>query len=201
MLADALGAIEHARVEAPAVPLFLIGTRWGALIAAAAAAAHPEAGLVLWEPLLDAARFFKEAFRSRLVKTVRDGVETPTTGKELEDRLRAGETVEVPAHRIHPALYRSSIGRSLGGELGAEPRDVLAVQVGPTGSVRPDLEREAQRWLAGGLRVELASIRGEESWWLVDERVLDESTRGITTELISVTARWLEDRAPEGGDG
>lgn len=200
MREDALGSIEHIRSEAPEGPLFLVGTRWGALIAAAAAAARPDAGLVLWEPLLDASRFFREAFRSRLVKAVRDGVEEPTTGKELEDRLRAGETVEVPAHRIHPAFYVSSVDRALGGELGTGPRDVLAIQVGPTGSVRPDLARQAETWRAAGLRIDLAAVRGEESWWLGEDRVHDGGKGSITGELISLTRRWLEDRAPHGGD-
>lgn len=198
MRADALESIEHIRNEVPDGPLFLVGTRWGALIAAAAAADRPEAGLVLWEPLLDASRFFREGFRSRLVKAVHDGAEA-TTGKELEDRLRAGETVEVPAHRVHPAFYLSSVDRVLGRELGTELRDVLAIQVGATGSVRPDLARQAEMWRDAGLAVDVAAIRGEESWWLVDERWHDEAKRPMTSELISETTRWMEGRAPYGG--
>jgi pimeloyl-ACP methyl ester carboxylesterase len=195
---DALECIERVRGEAPDGPLILAGTRWGALVAASAASAHPEAGLVLWEPLLDTSGFFKAAFRSRLVRNVREGVERPPTGKELEDRLRAGEAVEVPGHRVQPALYRSSAGRTLERELGTTARAILAVQVGPTGSVRPDLARAVERWRAEGLEVETAAIRGEESWWLVDERWRDEAQRPLTKDLISLTGNWIEARTSDG---
>lgn len=199
MREDALSAVEHLRAEVPDGPLFLLGTRWGALVAASAAAANPDAGVVLWEPLLDASRFFKEAFRSRLVKAVRDGESSPPTGAQLEEQLQAGTSVEVPAHRIHPAFYRSCAGRTIGEELGAAPRDVLVVQVGPTGAVRPELARQVERWQAAGIRVEATALRGEESWWLVEERWHDEAKRPMTRELVSLTAGWMEDRSPDGG--
>jgi alpha/beta superfamily hydrolase len=200
MCEDALDAITHIRREVPDGPLFLLGTRWGALIAAAAASAHPGVGLILWEPLFETARFFKEAFRSRLVKDMRDGVEQPSTGKQLEELLRSGESVEVPAHRIQAELFRSSVGRSLEAELGTASRPVLAIQVGPTGSVRSELVHQAERWQEQGLQVDSVAVRGEESWWLVDERWHDEAKRPMTKELIGLTTRWIEEHTP-GEDG
>jgi alpha/beta superfamily hydrolase len=198
MREDALDCVEHLQGEAPGIPLFLLGTRWGALIAASAAAAHPGADLVLWEPLLEAHRFFREAFRSRLVKDMRDGVEHPATGQQLESSLHGGEPVEVPAHRIHPELHRSSSGRSLTGELGDARRSILAIQVGPTGSVRTELSGEVDRWRAGGLEVQVSAVRGEESWWLVDERWDDEAKRPMTREVMSITTNWMEERLENG---
>jgi alpha/beta superfamily hydrolase len=155
MREDALGAVEHLRGQAPSGPLFVVGTRWGALIAASAAERHPEAALVLWEPLVEASRFFKDAFRSRLVREIRRGVEHPSTGRELEERLRSGQGVDVVAHRLEAELYRSSAGRSLEAELGTAPRRVV-VQVSPTGAVGPI---SPVSWPGGARRVSTSTRR------------------------------------------
>jgi alpha/beta superfamily hydrolase len=190
MCEDALGAIDALRSEVPEAPLTILGTRWGSLIAAAAAARHPDAALVLWEPLLDASRFFKDAFRSQLVREARRGVEQPTTSRVLEDRLRAGEGVDVVAYRLEPALYRSCVDRSLEAELGPAPRRILAVQVGPTGSVRAEMTRLAERWRASGSDVETTGLKGDETWWLIEERGADEKD-SATDALIEVTTAWV----------
>jgi alpha/beta superfamily hydrolase len=188
---DTLGSIDHLRAAAPAGPLVIVGSRWGALIAASAAGRHGDAALVLWEPLLDASRFFRDAFRSRLVREVRRGAANPESGRDLEERLRSGEPVDVVAHRLEPRLYASSLGRSLEAELGSAPRSVLAIQVGPTGSVRPELDRLATRWREAGLRVDAQGVRGDETWWLVEERFVDETTKSLTGELIERTVAWI----------
>jgi alpha/beta superfamily hydrolase len=198
MREDAIGAVEHVRTFVTQGPIVLVGTRWGGLVAASAAAHHADVGLAVWDPLMTSSRFFKEAFRSQLVKAMREGDEAPPTGSQLEQRLEAGEAVEVSAHRIHPNLYRSASGRSLQGELGTGPRDVLVIQVGPTGSVRSDLARQAERWQADHLRVHVEAVRAEESWWLVDERWADEAKRPLTRELITLTTGWIEDLTSQG---
>jgi alpha/beta superfamily hydrolase len=197
MRQDALGAVADIRERAPDGPLFLLGARFGALVAGSAAAEHPEAGLVVWEPMLDAGRYFREAFRSRLVKDRSDGEAAPTTSQELLDKLRSGQPVEVPGYRIFPALHRTAVDRTLETELGSAPRPVLAVQVGPTGTVRAELERLGERWRSAGMRVDVTAVRGEESWWLVDERWHDEAQRPMTKELLALTASWVDERTTE----
>lgn len=199
MVEDALESVEQLRGEAPDGPLFLLGTRWSALIAASAASRHPDAAVVLWEPLLDAGAFYKDAFRSRLVRQLRTGTERPPTRKELEERLQAGEAVDAVAYTLEPALYRSAIERTLEGELGSARRRMLVVQVGPTGIVRPDLARHVERWREQGLEVDAEAARGDESWWLVDENHDDETKRAVTRELVRLTADWVAGHAPEGG--
>jgi pimeloyl-ACP methyl ester carboxylesterase len=195
MCEDALAGVERLRAEAPSRPLVLVGTRWGALIAAGTAARHADASLVLWEPLLDAARFFKDAFRRQLVRDVRRSVEAPTSGRELEARLRAGEGVDVVSHRLEPAFYRSAASRSLETELGTAPRDVLVVQIASTGAVRSDLGRLASRWEDAGLRVDARALRGDQGSWLNEDRFGDETVHTLTRELIDLTTRWIAGRA------
>ena len=196
MREDALAGVERLTAEVPEVPLTLVGTRWGALIAASAAAQHPGAAVAMWEPLSTASRFFKDAFMSRRVREMRRGV-TASTDQELEGRLAAGEGVDVVAHRLEPALFRSSVDRTLDGELGSEPRRMLVLQVGPTATVRPDVARLLPRWEASGLRVDARALQGEETWWLIEEEYVNEGGRSITRELVELTTAWIS--TPEAG--
>jgi alpha/beta superfamily hydrolase len=198
MRADALTGIEWLSSEMPEVPIALVGTRWGSLVAASAASLHPDVTLAFWEPLVTASSFFKDAFLSRRVREVRRGVDHPSTDQELEERLLAGEGVDVVAHRLEPALFRSSLDRTLEGELGSTPRRVLAVQVGPTGAVRADLAQLTQRWEAIGLQVDAVGLKGEETWWLVEERYDQQGERPVALELVELTTDWISKTAEVG---
>ena len=195
MVEDSVTCAQHLLREVGEVPLLVVGSRWGSIVAASTAARFPDAALVLWEPLLETARFFKDAFRNRLIKEKRAGTKDIATGTDLERRLVAGEPVDVVAHRIEVELFRSSVGRTLEGELGPDPRDVFVVQLGTTGTLRPDLARQVERWRNAGLRVDTACIRGQESWWLVDETLPDEGSRPMTQELIELSTQWIDRRA------
>jgi pimeloyl-ACP methyl ester carboxylesterase len=195
MREDALAGIERLRADLPGSPVTVVGTRWGSLIAASAASLHPEASLVLWEPLATASRFFADAFMSRRVREVRRGVDRPSADQELQDRLVAGESVDVVAHRLEPALYRSSVDRTLEAELGSATRRVFAAQIGPTGSVRPDLAKLVKRWREAGLHVEAVGLKGEETWWLVEERYDNPSDKPVSLELIEITTSWITSTA------
>lgn len=198
MRRDAAACLRHLEawsgIDAPIV----MGTRWGALIAASAASNHPSARLVLWEPLLDASRFFRDAFRTRLVNDRKSGVEQPETGKQLEGRLVAGEAVDLIGHSIHPALYESSVGLTLEGEVGSTPRSMLIVQIATLMSIRPDLARQVEGWRAAGFQVDIEAVEGAETWWLVDERWTEEGRQTLTNRLIDLTSVWVGARETSG---
>jgi alpha/beta superfamily hydrolase len=196
MREDALFSVERVRELAPGVPVFLAGTRWGAMIAAAAARNHPDAGVVLWEPVLTGSQFFKDAFRNKAFRDLRDGIEQPATSDELEERLRGGEPVDVVAHRIEVELYRSCIDRSLDTEMGDSHRNVLLTQIGPS-ALRKPFARQVERWQAAGIEVDVEIVRGEENWWLIQERWSDEGTHPLTRALVALSATWLSAHAGE----
>lgn len=193
---DALGCVEHLRALTENDLLVLVGTRWGGLIAASAATMYPGAPLVLWEPLLSASRYFKEAFRARIVFERKKGVERPTTGQELTQRLRDGQAVDIVGNTIEGNFFESSSGRTLQDELDASPRPVLILQIGPMKRLRPDLSEQADRWQAAGLAVDVDTIDGDETWWMVDERWPDETNRPMTRALIDRTVDWIDERMP-----
>ncbi len=194
MREDALASLDHLRTASGADRTFIVGTRWGAMVASSAAAMVPEASLVLWEPFLESARFFRDAFRTRMVAELKSGVATPTKGDELIERLEAGEIVDVVGHTIEPDLYASSVGRTLVQELGPSPRAILVLQIGPSKSIRSDLAAQIDRWRAQGFDVDILAIEGDEAWWLVDERTHDEGARPMTTQLIEATSAWIASR-------
>ena len=172
----------------------VVGTRWGSLIAASAASLHPEASLVLWEPLAAASRFFADAFMSRRVREVRRG-DRPPADQELQDRLDAGESVDVVAHRLEPALHRrASTGRSSASSVrplagSSPPRSA------PPARRRPDLAKLVKRWEQAGLHVEAIGLKGEETWWLVEERYDNPTERPVSLELIEITTSWITSTA------
>jgi alpha/beta superfamily hydrolase len=190
MREDAVAATEHLRGLAPGLPLFLLGTRWGSLVAASAAASS-DAGLVLGEPELDTARFFKDAFRARLVYDRKRGVEEPLTGAQLIERVRAGDPVEAMGHTIEPELFHSSEGRTLEGELGSTPRAIFVLQLGGTGVVGQALSSQIDRWSEAGFRVDVETVKGDETWWVIDERLNDMGDQPMTKRLIELTSAWL----------
>ena len=193
MREDAQVSLGHLRSEV-AGPVCLLGTRWGAMVAASAAAFEPEAPLVLWEPLVEGWRFFREAFRSMMVAELRDGVDTPTTGEEYVRRLEAGASVDIVGHTIEPALYASWVGRKLTDEVGSTPRSILVAQIGPSDTTPPELTRAAEAWRAARFDVEVRSFRGERSSWLVDERWHNEASQSPTATLIADTIGWIRER-------
>ncbi|HEX5938643.1 MAG TPA: hypothetical protein VFZ75_13295, partial [Actinomycetota bacterium] len=155
---------------------------------------------VLWAPLLDASGFFKEAFRSQLITEQKDAVAKPTGRKELESRLARGEAVEGVAHSIQARLFQSSDGRSLEAEMGPAPRPVLMLPISHSTNLRPDLSAVADRWRAAGFDVDARIVRGDETWWLINDRWHDESTRPMTRHLIKETTGWLLARTTDQED-
>lgn len=197
MREDVLECAEHVLAQAPDAPFFLVGTRLGALIAASAGAGKPEWGLVAWEPVLDVSRFFKDAFRTRLVHERKSGVEQPATSAELNRRLHSGQSVDVVGHTIDRGLFESLGGRTMDGELGTSPRTLLVLQIGASAATRPDLAAGADRWRAAGMHVDVQTVQGDEAWWLIDDRWHDEGKRPMTNRLIELTTAWITARTGE----
>lgn len=171
MVGDAGTAAAALAAAAPGVPSAVVGTRFGALVAAETAAADTRP-LVLVEPVLDGSRYFAEAFRAKLMQSLTTAKGTRPTTAAFVDAIERGEAVDVLGTPVHPPLYRSWQGRSVLDALTGARRAVLLVQFGDDIPVRPDLEKAAAGLRELGHDVDVVQVRGRETWWFLDEREL-----------------------------
>ena len=145
MVEDALDAVERIVATTGTSKLAFLGTRWGALIAAAAAYRYPGVPLALWDPVTTTDQFFKDAFRAKRIHELRQGIEA-SSSEELLAQLRTQGLVDVFGYPIDRATYDSSVGRTLAGELGESERPVFIGQIGPGKDPRGHYRRVMEGW-------------------------------------------------------
>src|SRR5262249_15229163 len=146
------------------------GTRWGALVAAAASSARHGAPLALLEPALDPERYFREAIRARLIHELKRGVEDGPSGEQLLAERRETGRLDVLGYPLDRALLDSAHGRGLVDLLSDRPRPVLIVG-GAKGVLRPGQRELCERLTAAGFTVTEHALRDEAVSWFT-RRVL-----------------------------
>ncbi len=191
---DAVKAIAVARDAAPLEPLAVLGTRFGALVAAEACAlAERVVGLALWEPVLDPRRFFREGIRAARMRAVSRGAtgEEGSAGGTLQQLEQQG-SLDILGFTIDRGLVDSSTGRSI--ENGAASvRDVLIVQL--TGDEEsPDTTRLGDSLRNHGCVVDVRVVPqagGGGPWWLLDDRLQGMAQPPFQPQ-VELTAGWLK---------
>lgn len=187
---DALAAAERLKREANVTELAFVGTRFGALVAAAAACSST-APLVFWEPVLRASVYFKEAFRARMIRELKQGAVAAPSIAPLLEELRSKGSVDVLGYTIHRSLYDSAAEKVLTEVLGARPRPVLLVQISRGTELRSDFASTVGAWTAGGSSVETRVVAQDQAWWFVGDDWRPEEDRAGTADLLSSTSDWL----------
>jgi alpha/beta superfamily hydrolase len=166
---DALSAAELALSDTASDSLAFLGAGWGALVAASAVHRFPSAPLILWEPVTEPARYYRNAllaWKSRQI--VQPDGSSPSTGNLL-DELPTRGSIDVFGYVLHSRLYQTSYGRSLVGELGQRPRRILLIQPEET-----DGPREHRRPLSAlkeqGFALDLATAGKPAVVWFRGRR-------------------------------
>lgn len=210
LVADAVAAGARLRAAVDVDRVVFAGTRFGALVAAAASAAVDGAGFVGLDPVLEARTYFREAFRTVMMQSVAERTERPTA-EVLVDRLHADGYLDVLGDVIPTGLYDTAIERTVVDALAGTQGRVLLIQLsdrdGPAGAV----VSAADALEASGVEVETRVIAGKETWWYLDERELlmwgdddgaDQPAEGAdertsepvgTHELARQMSAWLAD--------
>jgi alpha/beta superfamily hydrolase len=173
------------------LPTAYLATRVGALPAAAVAREDRHAPMVLWEPTLSGDAYAREALRALRVKAAkddRDGME-PVRAERID--LEERELVDVLGYGLYASFVGSIRGRTLGHELGTDPRALMVVQLGSTLNVRKPLAGFAETCRSNGSKVSLQPIIGEEPWWFTSAGWVPVERRQTTRQLIEVTAGWM----------
>jgi alpha/beta superfamily hydrolase len=166
MLEDAQDAAAMLRERAGVEQLAFLGTRWGGLVAAEAAA-RISAPLALWEPVTDTARYVEEILRFKLTHTMKDDVNGPTQD-ELVSELHQRGSVDVLGHTLELTMLNSARSLSLADLRGSS--SVFLAQVGVTRTLRREYRELVDRWRAGGADVETLVVPDREIWWLSGDR-------------------------------
>ncbi len=190
MVEDTLAAVRRLREQMGVSQIALHGTRWGARVAALAAAESAlELPMSFWEPIVDGARYFRELVRARLIRQVKDPrfADAATDGW-MEEMARDGR-LDILGYPLYRKVYESGRGSRLDQLLGARPCDVLLVQLTPSSTVRPDVARLKQAVESAGGSCEVRIIKEEPGWMFVGHRLKS------ADKLISVTAEWIVNRA------
>jgi alpha-beta hydrolase superfamily lysophospholipase len=179
MCADAEAVLAHSETLSYS-SLAVVGTRVGALVAAATVAKSPWVPLALWEPVTDPARFIQEAGRVRKMSSLSH---QSTGAPSWREELAKHQVLDVLGYDLYPAFVESLGNVDLLTLLGTTSRQVLVARFG---TATDSLESLAAALRARGMEVSTDSFGPQESWWLDKETVAD------SENLISATTAWLK---------
>ncbi len=184
MAEDTLVAAAQLDSSENAGRLAFMGTRFGALPAAAAATRHPGAALVLVDPTIEGHRYFREAWRAKMSRELKDETAESMAAKSLEDELAATGSVDVLGNSIHEALYRSAKRWRLVDTIDGRTGNVLLLQLGAGKGLRPDNERLVAHLKSQGCIVDVEIVGDTQKWWFLDD------SADTLTELVPTIADW-----------
>jgi hypothetical protein len=189
MVEDAVAAGRRLERETRVRRLAFVGTRWGALVASAAGRRFERPALVLWEPAVDGASFFRELFRVSAIRelSARGG----NGSSQALRRLRAEGSMDIRGHEFHLALYDSAAGLSLEEEVSGKAASVLLAQFSAKRSLRPAYARLVERLRGAGVRVDVHFVERREQWWFINPRQETPTGGPWSQRLVDATAAWI----------
>ena len=200
MIEDALSAAEHLSGRDSIDRLGFVGTRLGAVVAAAAASRFDGSPVALWEPVIEPDRYVREILRAGRIHELRKEANDPRSQKEQVAELRSTGTLDALGYTITRPLYESLAGRTLERELGSPPRALLLVEIGRGSKLRREYSAAAERWAGQGFDVATHVVDAmTEPWWFVRGRSISEE-ESLTEDLVQATARWLGERFAAAGE-
>jgi pimeloyl-ACP methyl ester carboxylesterase len=167
-----------------------LGVGVGSLVASRALLAHPEAPLLLWKPVVDGERFFRDFFRARLIAATRVGGTRPGTTDELLARLVNEGHVDVMGFTVATSLYDSLIASRLTETLPRHPRRILVQPF--RGARATGVERLAEDWRACGCLVDVQPVKlAEDPWFIPDGAAVAASILATEEQLMANARDWL----------
>jgi hypothetical protein len=164
--------------------LSFMGVRLGAFPATKLAAESPGGSLLLWDPVLDADVFMRDAIRSHAISALK-GEGKPERIEQVLERLQREGSVELLGYEISDVFHSSIAGRKLVDYVPAGS----TVLIVPFGSL--NVEPLTEVWRAGGVSVSDLQGTGREAWWLDEQATDDKNQRGRV--LVKRSAEWMID--------
>ena len=187
MVEDSILAAEHLREKTKVTRIAFFGTRFGAIIAAAAARRFGPSPMVLWDPVSDPVQYFRDIVRAHQIQTLKSR-SRGGTAEDLFDVLERSGSIDILGYVITRSLYMSAQSHSLEEETGTEPKPMLVVRRGQDSRGHRGLSDLVDRWRTRGFDVESLSIGRTEAWWFTAGALL---AKEALTEPVDVSVEWL----------
>lgn len=162
-----------------------VGVRLGAFPAARLAERTTSSSLLLWDPVLDADKFFREAIRSHAISAIK-GESKPEGIDAVLARLKEEGSVELLGYEIMSEFHESIAGKVLV-DLAPAGGSVYLVPFGST-----DMSPLIDGWSQKGIDVSELDGTAKEAWWLDEQASEDRIQR--TSVLVSASADWIKSR-------
>ncbi len=185
MLADVDAAIGYlSQVSGIERNIGLLGLRLGATLAALMAERSPKIGkLVLWDPVVDGAKYMQELLRINLTTQSAVYKEIRYNREALVTMMREGQTVNIDGYELAYPCYEQVSAIHLAKDAKQFAGGCLIVQIGKAGqAIHPDLKALQQTYRLATLRVV-----EEEPFWKEIKRWYREAPR-----LFEATLEWIQ---------
>lgn len=187
---DALDVTRASQQLVPVRRAAFLGVGVGALVASRALLDHPEAPLLLWKPVADGARFFRDFFRARLAAATRAGGPRPAATDELLARLASEGQVDILGFTLTASLHESLIASRLTDTMPVHPRRILVQPF--RGARAAAVERLAAQWKTQGCLVDVQPVKlAEDPWFIPDGADVAASVLATEEQLMADTRDWL----------
>lgn len=185
MCEDAHEAVGWMREHAGVRRLGFLGTRWGAVVAAAVACDIPGSPLAMWSPALQGEAYLREIFRMRRMAYLSRG-ESGLGGDPFDEVVRRGYA-DVFGFVIEGSFVETIRARQLTEEVGQLPRPILIAQIDPQKRLKADYAKVVELWRTAGFPVDVHLEEGEEAWWFPGAQWRDGAivrSRSLVTETM-----------------
>jgi exosortase A-associated hydrolase 2 len=142
--------------------------------------------VVLWQPVLNGAASLTQFLRLRVAAGMMDSSRAKESTRELREKLRRGDSVEVAGYQLSPQLFRSieELQLVLLGSPSSPPIHWLEV-VSAQGSPLPLVSRRMlELWQKNGVPVSATGVVGE-SFWATPEITIAPELIEATTPIFS----------------
>jgi hypothetical protein len=169
---------ERTGIEDPAY----VGVRLGGFPATRLAEESGGGSLLLWDPVLDADLFMREAVRSHAISALK-GDAKPEKTEQLMERLKNEGVIELLGYEITSVFHKSISGKRLIDNTPTGSK-VLVVPFGST-----NMEPLIEAWSTKDVDVSQMGGTNREAWWLDEQASEDRHHRGQV--LVSGSAKWL----------
>ncbi|HEV2221021.1 MAG TPA: hydrolase 2, exosortase A system-associated [Casimicrobiaceae bacterium] len=145
---------------------WLWGLRAGCLVAAEAAAGMASLpGLLFWQPVLSGKQFLQQFLRLKVASQILGSTDTARVDtRELRERLRLGDSVEVAGYELAPALAAGLESAELAPIAGACPLLWIEVAGGAEAAMSPAGRARAAQWEDSGHPVDARCVTGQAFW-------------------------------------